>query len=275
MDTGKSVTGDDRRDASPLGRGRSDAKMFISPNRHDLHKIVILNPKGGCGKTTLATNLASYFALRGPAPMLVDNDPNGYTMRWLERRSRNRCKIHGMATYRSSMHATRSWQLRIPDTTSTVIIDTPAAIGQPEMHELTYDANSILIPILPSAIDIRYAASFIAELLLITQIDRRDRQLAVVANRTRNNTNSLTKLMRFLTSLDIPIIAVLRDSQNYVHAADLGMGIYEMPRHRVKTDVEQMDLIINWLDQLPMRKWEVEPVSPFERQPEPTIKPLH
>ncbi len=249
--------------------------MFISPNRDDLHKIVILNPKGGCGKTTLATNLASCFALRGPPPTLIDNDPNGYTMRWLEKRSRNRCEIHGIATYKSTMHATRTWQLRIPNETSTVIIDTPAALTQPDIHELTYDANSILIPILPSAIDIRYATKFIADLLLVTQIDRRDRQLAVVANRTRQNTNSFTKLMRFLTSLKIPIIAVLRDSQNYVHAADLGIGIYEMPHHRVKKDVEQMDLIINWLDGLPMRKQETAILSSFEPRLEPPGKPLH
>ena len=173
------------------------------------------------------------------------------------------------------MHATRTWQLRIPNETSTVIIDTPAALTQPDIHELTYDANSILIPILPSAIDIRYATKFIADLLLVTQIDRRDRQLAVVANRTRQNTNSFTKLMRFLTSLKIPIIAVLRDSQNYVHAADLGMGIYEMPHHRVKKDVEQMDLIINWLDGLPMRKQETAILSSFEPRLEPPGKPLH
>jgi chromosome partitioning protein len=249
--------------------------MFISPNRDDLHKIVILNPKGGCGKTTLATNLASRFALRGPPPTLIDNDPNGYTMRWLEKRSHNRCEIHGIATYKSSLHATRSWQLRIPNETSTVIIDTPAALTQPDIHELTYDANSILIPILPSAIDIRYATKFIAELLLLTQIDRRDRQLAVVANRTRKNTRSLTKLMRFLTSLKIPIIAVLRDSQNYVHAADLGMGIYEMPQHRVKQDIEQMDRIVDWLDGLPTRMEEDEPLSPFEALPDQPGEPLH
>jgi chromosome partitioning protein len=249
--------------------------MFISPNRDDLHKIVILNPKGGCGKTTLAINLASCFALRGPPPTLIDNDPNGYTMRWLEKRSRNRREIHGIATYKSTMHATRSWQLRIPNETTTVIIDTPAALTQPDIHELTYDANSILIPILPSAIDIRYATKFIAELLLVTQIDRRDRQLAVVANRTRQNTHSLTKLMRFLTSLKIPIIAVLRDSQNYVHAADLGMGIYEMPHHRVKRDVEQMDSIVKWLDGLPMRKQKPEILTPYKQALEPPSKPLH
>lgn len=249
--------------------------MFISPNRDDLHKIVILNAKGGCGKTTLAINLASCFALRGPPPTIIDNDPNGYTMRWLEKRSRNRREIHGIATYRSTMHATRSWQLRIPNETTTVIIDTPAALTQPDIHELTYDANSILIPILPSAIDIRYATKFIAELLLVTQIDRRDRQLAVVANRTRQNTHSLTKLMRFLTSLKIPIIAVLRDSQNYVHAADLGMGIYEMPHHRVKRDIEQMDRIVNWLDGLPMRKQKPEILTPYKPALEPPSKPLH
>ena len=249
--------------------------MFISPNRDDLHKIVILNPKGGCGKTTLATNLASYYALRGPPPTLIDNDPNGYTMRWLEKRPRNRREIHGIATYKSTMHATRSWQLRVPNETSTVIIDTPAALTQPDIHELTYDANSILIPILPSAIDIRYATKFIAEMLLVTQIDRRDRQLAVVANRTRKNTHSLTKLMRFLSSLNIPIIAVLRDSQSYVRAADIGMGIYEMPQHRVKKDIEQMDLIVNWLDGLPMRHQQPEPLAPFELRLDPPLDPLH
>jgi chromosome partitioning protein len=249
--------------------------MFISPNRDDLHKIVILNPKGGCGKTTLATNLASYYALRGPAPTLIDNDPNGYTMRWLEKRPRNRSEIHGIATYKSSIHATRTWQLRIPNETNTVIIDTPAALPQPEIHELTYDANSILIPVLPSAIDIRYATKFIANLLLATQIDRRDRQLAVVANRTRQNTNSLANLMRFLTSLEIPIIAILRDSQNYVHAADHGIGIYELPRHRVRKDTDQMDLIVDWLDRLPTRRQEPEVISPFGPRAEPSSKPLH
>ncbi len=249
--------------------------MFISPNRDDLHKIVILNPKGGCGKTTLATNLASYFALSGDTPTLIDNDPNGYTLRWLEKRSSKLSAIHGIATYKSTLHATRTWQLRIPDESTTVIIDTPAAITQPDIHELTYEANSILIPILPSAIDIGFATRFIADLLLITQIDRRDRQLAVVANRTRQNTRSLAKLMRFLTSLKIPIIAVLRDSQNYVHAADLGMGIYEMPYHRVKKDVEQMDLIVNWLGRLSPSQPAPEPLTPIEPRLEPPTRPLH
>ena len=219
--------------------------MIIAPNRDDLHKIVILNPKGGCGKTTLATNLASYFALRGPPPTLVDNDPNGYTVRWLQKRPRTSSEIHGIANYNLSIQATRSWQLRIPNETSTVIIDTPAALDRREIHELTYDADCILIPVLPSAIDVSYATNFIAELLMLTQFER---PIAVVANRTRENTDSLKMLLRILGNIEIPIISVLRDSQNYLHAADLGLGIYDMPHHKVKKDLEQMEQVINWLD---------------------------
>jgi chromosome partitioning protein len=220
--------------------------MIIAPNRDDLHKIVILNPKGGCGKTTLATNIASYFALHGPPPTLIDSDPNGYTVRWLKKRPRNSSEIHGIANYDLSIRATRSWQLRIPDVTTTVIIDTPAALDLHEMRELTYDADAILIPVLPSAIDVRFATGFIAELLLQTQFER---PVAVVANRTRQNTDSLNMLLRILDNIETPIISVLRDSQNYLHAADLGLGIYDMPHHLVKKDIAQMDQVIGWLDQ--------------------------
>lgn len=220
--------------------------MIISPNRRDLHKIVILNPKGGCGKTTLAINLASYYALHGPPPTLIDNDPNGYTVSWLRRRPQDRVAIHGIANYGLSIRTTRSWQLRIPDESSTVIIDTPAALDRHEIRELTYDADAILIPVLPSAIDVGFATGFIAELLLQTQFER---PIAVVANRTRKNTDSLKMLLRILDSIETPIISVLRDSQNYLHAADRGLGIYEMPHHKVKDDVEQMDEVVGWLSQ--------------------------
>jgi len=85
--------------------------MFYSPNRADLQKIVILNPKGGCGKTTLATNLASYFALRGPLPALLDCDPQGFSMQWLEGRALHRAPIHGIAAYQKSNTTTQSWYL--------------------------------------------------------------------------------------------------------------------------------------------------------------------
>jgi chromosome partitioning protein len=249
---------------SPQRRARFDGTMTIAPYRNDLNKVVILNPKGGCGKTTLATNLASYFALRGPPPTLIDADPNGYTGRWLERRPRNSCKINGIANDRLAMHGKRSWPFRMPKEAGAVIIDTPAALSQREISEVTYDADCILVPVLPSAFDVQVTTNFIAELLLLTDFDR---PVAVVANRTRQNTKSLAMLMRILTSLETPTVAVLRDSQNYVHAAAHGLGIYEMPHHRVKKDIEQMDLIINWLDRHLMRTLEHGLISRFNPLP--------
>lgn len=221
--------------------------MITASYRDDSNKIVILNPKGGCGKTTLATNLASYYALRGPTPTLVDADPMGFTARWLERRPQSSCKINGITIEDLAVRGRRSWSLRMPREAGAVIIDTPAALEQREIAELTHEADCILIPVLPSAFDVHASTAFIARLLQITDFDR---PVAVIANRTRQNTRSLSMLLQMLHSIETPTIAVLRDSQNYVHAADLGLGIYELPHHRVKQDIDQMEPIIDWLDQL-------------------------
>lgn len=222
--------------------------MLITPNRDNLNKIVIINPKGGCGKTTLVTNLASYYAIRGPVPAVMDCDPQGSTMSWIERRPVSLPVIHGIAAYKKSMQATRSWQLRVPNETSNLIVDSAASLTHDDLREVTRDACSVLVPVLPSSIDIHAASRCIADLLLVAKIDRRDRKLAVVANRTRKNTKSFEKLMRFLDSLGIPIIAVLRDSQNFVHAVEKGIGICELPPHKVRQDMEQLEKVIEWLD---------------------------
>ena len=248
--------------------------MFISPNRDDLQKIVVLNPKGGCGKTTLATNLASYFALRGPLPALLDCDPQGFSMRWLEARSITRPPIHGIAAYRKSASATQSWHLRVPNETTRLIIDTPAAIENSLVHDLIYNASNILVPVLPSPIDIRFAAKFIADLILVTQIERGNRKLAIVANRTRANTRSLKQLMRFLNSLKIPMIAILRDSQTYVTAAGQGIGIYEMPDYKAGRDVSDLSAVIGWLEKWQSPRQEIVK-TPITDIPELPVRPLH
>jgi len=222
--------------------------MLITPNRDNLNKIVVLNPKGGCGKTTLSTNLASYYAKRGPVPAIMDCDPQGSTMSWLERRPTSSAPVHGIAAFKKTMQATRSWQLRVPNETDNLIVDSPASLTNEDLREVTRDATSILVPVMPSSIDIHAASRCIADLLLVAKIDRRDRKLAVVANRTRTHTKSYEKLMRFLDSLGIPIIAIMRDSQNFVHAAEAGIGICEMAPYKVRKDMEQLEQIIQWLD---------------------------
>lgn len=242
--------------------------MLISPRRDNLNRIVILNPKGGCGKSTLATNIAACYAQRGPTPAIMDYDPQGSTIGWLERRPRELPAVHGIAAYKKSMQATRSWQLRVPNETVNLLVDSPASINHDDLRELTRDSTSILVPVLPSSMDIHAASRCIADLLLVAKVDRRDRKLAVVANRTRKNTKSFAKLMRFLDSLGIPIIAVLRDSQNFVHAAEQGMGLCEMQPSRVKADMEQLDKIMRWLDAWPERRRSGADVSSIQRKPQ-------
>lgn len=222
--------------------------MLITPNRLNLNKIVVLNPKGGCGKTTLVTNLAALYAQRGPVPAVMDCDPQGSTMRWIGKRCGSQPPIYGIPAYKKTMQATRSWQLRVPLETTRLLIDSPAGLTPDDLRELTRDAASILVPVLPSPIDIHAASRCIADLLLVAKVDRADRKLAVVANRTRRNTRSFDKLMRFLDSLGIPIIGVLGDSQSYVQAAEEGIGISEMQPHRVRREIEELGRIASWLD---------------------------
>lgn len=241
--------------------------MLITPRRDNLNKIVILNPKGGCGKSTLATNLAARYAKDGPTPALMDFDPQGSTMGWLGRRSHDLPQIHGIAAFKKSMQATRSWQLRVPGDTVNLLVDSPASIGHDDLRELTRDATSILVPVLPSSMDIHAASRCIADLLLVAKVDRRDRKLAVVANRTRKHTKSFGQLMRFLDSLGIPIIAVLRDSQNFVYAAEKGLGLCEMQPSRVKADIEQIEKIMQWLNAWPERRRDTTAPTSVNRQP--------
>lgn len=240
---------------------------MISASRDSLNKIVILNPKGGCGKSTLATNLAAFYAQQGARPAIMDYDPQGSTMAWLRRRPADLPEIHGIAAYKRTMTATRSWQLRVPSETRNVLVDSPAGINHDELRELTRDATTILVPVLPSLMDIDAASRCIADLLLVAKVNRNEHKLAVVANRTRKNTKSFSRLMRFLDSLGIPIIAVLRDSQNFVHAAERGIGLHEMPASRVREDREQLERIARWLDGWRERRQRASAVSGIQRQP--------
>jgi chromosome partitioning protein len=245
--------------------------MMITPAQDSLNKIVILNPKGGCGKSTLVTNLAALYARRGQAPAVMDFDPQGSTMAWLKRRPADLPIIHGIAAFKKSMQATRSWQLRVPGETRIVLVDSPAGVSHDDLRELTRDATTILVPVLPSRIDIDAASRCIADLLLVAKVDRSERKLAVVANRTRKNTKSLARLMRFLDSLGIPIIAVLRDSQNFVHAAEQGVGLHDMMPSRVKHDVEQLERVSLWVDGWAERRRQVASTSGIRRQPFSTV----
>jgi chromosome partitioning protein len=212
-----------------------------------MQRIIVLNPKGGSGKTTIASNLAACFAVGGRRPALMDLDPQGSSMRWLRKRPEDNALIHGIAGFERSAAVTRSWQLRVPSECGVVIIDTPAAIEPQALPELTRGADAVLVPVMPSEIDIHATAKCIADLLLVAKIRRSENRIGIIANRVRANTLVSQSLMRFLNSLDIPLIATLRDTQNYVRSAEAGVGVCEMPRWQVQADLDHWQQITTWL----------------------------
>ena len=231
-------------------------------------RIVVLNPKGGSGKTTLATNLAASFAVAGHRPALMDLDPQGSSTRWLKKRPKELAAIHGIAGFERSATVTRSWQLRVPTDCSPLIIDTPAAIDSQDLPEMTRGADAIIVPVMPSDIDIHAAAKCIADLLLIAKIRRADERLGIIANRVRANTLVSQSLMRFLASLDIPLIATLRDAQNYVRCSEAGLGLYELPRWQTRQDLDAWHAIMSWLSARRLSIGSVAPDPDMKRRPD-------
>jgi len=210
----------------------------------------VINSKGGCGKTTIATNLASYYANRGLRTALFDYDPQGSCLRWLQERPRAQRGIFGVAAGGSDAagHATRSWRLRVPAETERIIIDTPAAVSLREFGRLVPEAEAILVPVTPSAIDMFATANFIRDLLLVSHIRVARTRIAIVPNRVRANTLSLVGLERFLASLNITVMSQLRDSQKYVAAAEQGLGVHEMKAAQDERDADAWARIFSWLE---------------------------
>lgn len=212
-------------------------------------KISVMNAKGGCGKTTVATNLASYCASRGYGTALFDYDRQASSMRWLKARPSSRPPIHGVAAFEPPRPGvTRAWQMRVPQDTRYMITDTPAGCAMVDIEDRVAEADVIIIPVLPSSIDIHSTADFIRDLLLVGKARIHNTRLAIVTNRTRIHTRAVEKLERFLNKLEIPVIARIRDTQHYVSAAEQGLGIHELNERDAQKDAETWAELLDWLD---------------------------
>lgn len=203
-----------------------------------LRTIMILNPKGGCGKSTLATNIASYYANQDKQVTIADYDPQLSSLAWLEVRDEKYPEIFGIDAATSA---------RVNRSTDILILDVPAGLRGKDLTAAMRRVQTIIIPVLPSPIDIRAATRFIHDLLTTGRVSRHQVKLAVVANRVRENTNSFHTLERFLNRLSIPFIATLRDTQNYIKAADRGVGIFEMAPSQVAQDLDQWQPLVKWM----------------------------
>lgn len=205
-----------------------------------MRTILVMNSKGGSGKTTIATNLASYLATQKKKVVLMDYDPQGSSMSWLEVRSRARPPIQGIAAYkRSAKRPSRN--------SDYVIIDAPAALHGGALSKMVRKAQTILIPVLPSPIDMRAAIDFMADIKRSAPVQHKKAKLALVANRSRDYTNIYWELDDFLSHQRVPFLTMLRDSQNYIRAAERGLGIFEMAPAATDLDREQWQPVVKWV----------------------------
>ena len=228
-----------------------------------MRTIMFLNAKGGCGKSTLATNLASYYAKCGELGGIGGfRSPGIEPPRWLAARPRDAPAIHGLLAWREGLR-------HLPRSADYAILDVPAGARGAELTALVRRAQSIVIPVLPSPTDIRAAAHFIHHLLLVGRVERKETKLAVVANRVRENT-ALQKAAegmlgvsavaiprstrrtisgeKFLNRLKIPFITTLRENPYYLVADARGLGIFDLKPSHVARDLEQWKPLIHWLE---------------------------
>ena len=210
-------------------------------------RILLLNSKGGCGKTTLATNLAAYYAAHDMPTTIIDYDTQSSSIQWLKQRPEQLQGITGIEAHQVKTGVTRSWALRVPEHTQRVIIDTPAGFSRLDLLVQARKANLILVPVLPSPIDIRAFGHFV-KTLYFDPVVRQKARIGVVANRVRHGTLVFNALEHFLKQINIPFVATLRDSQLYIKAANLGIGIHEYPAQNKTKIMQDWQTLIHWLE---------------------------
>jgi chromosome partitioning protein len=206
-----------------------------------MRHILVTNAKGGCGKSTLATNLAAYYASEGFETVLVDYDPQESALAWLEERPEDYAEITAVAGFNGGLR-------QVPRSAEYVIIDSPARAHGKELTELVRRAETIIVPVLPSPIDINAAERFVDELMHVAKIADKKAKVAVVANRVKENTLIFDELDAYLSKLKAPYVTTLREAQNYIRAYQRGLGIHELPPYLAWPDWEQWDPLLEWLD---------------------------
>ncbi len=206
-----------------------------------MRHITVMNAKGGCGKSTIATSLAAYYADEGAEVVLADYDPQGSSSDWLSLRPEDRAPIQGVAAFKSGLKG-------VGRSTDVVILDAPARSHGPELTELLNHTETIVMPVLPSTIDMMATTRFIKEVTGSGRMKRRQAKLGLIANRVRENTLIFDELDEYLEKQRAPYVTSLREAQNYVRAFTRGLGIFELPEYLAWPDWEQWDPLIEWLD---------------------------
>jgi len=209
-----------------------------------MQKILVASSKGGCGKTTIATNLAAHFAQEGKNTVLVDADRQGSSQRWAEKRAGLPAPVLAISGLR------RDWQNKIPEDAERVIVDGPAGIRADELAELLDGIDVLLIPVLPSRIDLEASEAFLSEIANLARTKRCKVAVGLVANRLKPWTTASQEAVEEYKRLPLPLLAQLRDTQGYVLVAGLGKSIFDYHSELIRTHQEDWDKLLRWLKKL-------------------------
>ena len=202
--------------------------------------IVVANPKGGAGKSTVATNLAGALARAGHAVMLGDVDRQQSARQWLALRPSTLPEIRGWDVARDNI-------VKPPKGTTHVVLDTPAGLHDKKLDAVLKIADRVLVPLQPSLFDIQASHAFVQELRSRAHAHKRSIDIAVVGNRVREGTIAADQLRHFLDALGLPVLGLLRDTQLYVQLAARGATLWDIAPSRAERDLEQWQAILGWI----------------------------
>lgn len=211
---------------------------------------LVINPKGGAGKTTLAINLASYFASSGIPTTVMDYDPQGSSLHWVRSRPADALKIHAANAAPEKFGRMRSFEMYVPPQTRHLIIDPPAGTSGVLLHELLDRSSAIVIPIVPSVIDLHATGNFLREILSMGRMKTGNIRIGIVANKVRRSMPAYAPLQQLLDSLGLKLLARLIDSDVYMKAAESAAGIFEM-NALASAECRQFMPIAEWVAQEP------------------------
>jgi chromosome partitioning protein len=200
--------------------------------------IVVANPKGGVGKSTLSTQIAGLYASQGHAVMLGDVDRQQSAKIWLGLRPAGLPEIRSWDVARDDV-------VRPPKGTTHVVLDTPAGLHDKRLADVMKIADKVVVPLQPSIFDIHATHAFLQEIHASKRHGKVE--IGIVGMRMKETTLSADQLKAFLGTLDIPVVAYLRDTQNYVQLAARGLTIWDVAPSRVQRDLEQWEPLVKWL----------------------------